>query len=219
MPKRSRLKRGSGKPRATRMRSVNTSMIGDGKTPNKYWVSVSSDYYIQDPKEGSLDWASDVKGIDAKGKTLKRFDTYEQARAYANTIELESKIQGIEVNTVQIEDRLTGQVAERSIGGHAYEDIKFTIEREKELGVPSTMRDTTAKDVTVSNLVDYVMEYEGGTISPENMVRMFSYLIKTGQAWSLQGSLYGRPARDLIEAGVINRDGKINWDKVDEYFG
>lgn len=75
---------------------------------------------------------------------------------------------------------------------------------------------TKAKEVTAGNVVDYIMSYEEGTISKEDFLRMFSYLIKTGQAWSLQGSLYGRPAANLIESGVISKQGKINWKKVDE---
>jgi hypothetical protein len=217
MVKRSRLSRNGSKPRSSRLKAVSTVQIGDGKTPNKYWVSVTSDYYIHDPKEGSLDWASSVKGIKTAGKTLRQFDTYEEAKSYANSIELGSKVEGVEANTVSVEDRLSGQVYERSIGGHADESVKFTMEQEKKLGVPSTMRKSAAEgEVTQGNLVDYIIRYEGGEISDEDYLKLFSYLIKTGQAWSLQGSIYGRPAHDLIESGVIGKDGKINWDKVDE---
>lgn len=70
--------------------------------------------------------------------------------------------------------------------------------------------------VNAGNLVNFIMEYESGNISDKNYLEMFSYLIKTGQAWSLQGSLYGRPARDLIVSGVIDKSGKIDWEKVEE---
>lgn len=217
MPKRTRLKRKSSKARSTRMTKVSTVQIGDGKTPNKYWVSVSSDYYIEDPKEGSLDWVSDVKGIKVKGKTLKQFDSYEEAKQFANSIKLRQKVNGIEVNTISIDDRLSGEIYERSLGGHGGgEQLDFTKKQEKKLGVKSTMRKESAREVTAGNLVNFVMDYEGGTISKEDYFRLFSYLIRTGQAWHLQGSIYGRPAADLIESGAISKKGKINWKKIDE---
>jgi hypothetical protein len=215
--KRTRLSRSGSKPRSSRLKAVSTAQIGDGKTPNKYWVSVASDYYIYDPKEHTLDWASGVKGIKTAGKRMKQFDNYEEAKGYADSIELGSKVDGVEANTVSVDDRLSGQVYERSIGGHVDESIKFTMEEEKKLGVPSTMHKLVKEgEVNQGNLVDYIVKYEEGEISDEDYLKMFSYLIKTGQAWSLQGSIYGRPAHDLIESGVISKTGKIDWDKVDE---
>jgi len=217
MPKRTRLRRKSSRARSTRMTKLAAAQIGDGKTPNKYWVSVASDYYLYDPKEGTLDWASDLKKFKVAGKTLKQFDSYEEAKKFADSIELGSKMNGVVANTISIEDRLSGQVYERSIGGHqTVDDIGFTKKQEKKLGVPSTLRKKSAGEVTGGNLVNYIMAYEDGSISKEDYLRMFAYLIKTGQAWSLQGSLYGRPAADLIESGAISKKGVINWKKVDE---
>jgi hypothetical protein len=217
MVKRSRLSRSGGKPRKDRLESAASAQIGDGKAPNKYWVSVSSDYYVHDLKENMLDWASDVKGVKVDGKTLRQFDTYEEAKSYADSIELGGKVHGIEANTVSVEDRFTGQVYERSLGGHVHEDIDFTIAQEKKLLLSSTLRKPAKEyEVTADNLIDYIMRYEDGRISEGDYLKLFSYLIKTGQAWSLQGSLYGRPAHDLIESGVISKTGKIDWDKVDE---
>lgn len=59
------------------------------------------------------------------------------------------------------------------------------------------------------NLVEYIMSYEEGTISKNDYLEMMSYLVKTGQAWQLQGSIYGRPAQSLIENGYLDRKGKI----------
>jgi len=216
--KRTRLSRKGKSGRKQRLTKISTAQIGDGKTPNKYWVSVSSDYYLYDPKENFSDWASSVKGIKTEGKTVKVFNTYEEAKRFTDSIELGSKLSGVEVNTVSIEDRLSGQVHERSLGANVIEDLKFTKEKEKELGVPSTMRQSekSAKEVNAGNLLDFVLDYENGTISKGDYTRMFAYLIKTGQAWQMQSSLYGRPAHDLIESGVITKEGKINWEKVDE---
>jgi hypothetical protein len=68
--------------------------------------------------------------------------------------------------------------------------------------------------VNASNLVNYIMEYENGTIRQEDFLQLFSYLIKTGYAWQLQGSIYGRPAASLIERGIISKSGEINRKKL-----
>jgi hypothetical protein len=217
MPRRNRLSRSGSRKKTSRMRKVATAQIGDGKTPNKYWVSITDDYYVHDPRERLYEMASEVKGIKTKGKTVKVFKTYEEAKAYADSIELRSDvIDGIEVNTVNIEDRLTGQVYERSLDMTPQEDISFTIKEEKKRGVKSSIRKGDDETVTAGNLVDYITRYEEGTISREDYLRLFSYLIRTGQAWGFQGSIYGRPVHDLIESGVIDKKGKINWKKVEE---
>ena len=56
--------------------------------------------------------------------------------------------------------------------------------------------------------VGYIMDYESGEISDERVLELFSHLIKTGQAWTLQGS-YGRQVRRLIDCGYFNADGEI----------
>lgn len=60
-----------------------------------------------------------------------------------------------------------------------------------------------------------IIEYEQGNISEKNFLKLFSMLIKNGHAWILQGH-YGRTAHDLIKNGIISKQGKINWQKVDE---
>ena len=54
---------------------------------------------------------------------------------------------------------------------------------------------------------------EGENASFEDSIRAWAYLIRTGRCWTLQG-WYGRTARDLIESGMISRDGIIDWDEV-----
>lgn len=58
------------------------------------------------------------------------------------------------------------------------------------------------------DLTDYIIQYETGVLDDTECLRLFSYLIKTGMAWTLQGH-YGRTAEALIEGGYINRQGEI----------
>ena len=56
--------------------------------------------------------------------------------------------------------------------------------------------------------VGYIIAYEQGELRGQEVLRLFSHLIKTGSAWSLQGS-YGRMAGSLIDRGYISAKGKI----------
>lgn len=55
---------------------------------------------------------------------------------------------------------------------------------------------------------------EGEDASNEEKLEAWSYLIVTGKCWSLQGQ-YGRTATALIEQGLIDEDGFINWNELD----
>ncbi|HEX6685543.1 MAG TPA: hypothetical protein VF062_22400 [Candidatus Limnocylindrales bacterium] len=56
--------------------------------------------------------------------------------------------------------------------------------------------------------IDTIIAYENGELDEGEFVAFFADLVRTGLAWTLQGS-YGRTARDLIEAGYITRDGQV----------
>ena len=58
------------------------------------------------------------------------------------------------------------------------------------------------------DLVDLIMDYESGELEAEKTLELFGELIRTGQAWQLQG-IYGRQATALIEAGYISKSGEI----------
>lgn len=58
------------------------------------------------------------------------------------------------------------------------------------------------------DLVYNIIAYEEGELSHEDTLRFFAYLIRTGQAWTLQGS-YGRVAEQLIVQGIIGPEGDI----------
>ena len=53
-----------------------------------------------------------------------------------------------------------------------------------------------------------MIDYESGEMETDRYIRFFAYLIRTGQAWRLQG-MYGRTAAGLIESGIIDENGNI----------
>jgi hypothetical protein len=57
--------------------------------------------------------------------------------------------------------------------------------------------------------VNAISAYENGELSARDTLELFADLIKTGMAWQLQGSIYGRPAMRMINQGYITRDGQI----------
>jgi hypothetical protein len=106
-------------------------MVGDGKKPNRFWVTASTDFEYQhdEGKEGvMLDWAEDLMkkhGIESHGfpKDEAVFDNFEEARKYAEEL---MPYDGLEpakdqINNVTIEDRLNGQVWNCVIVAHAGE--------------------------------------------------------------------------------------------------
>jgi len=66
--------------------------------------------------------------------------------------------------------------------------------------------------------IDKIIAYESGELDARGTLDLFSSLIKSGAAWTLQGS-YGRAAMAFIEEGLINRAGEINFELVDERLG
>lgn len=113
------------------------NQIGDGKTPNKYWVSIGTDQYYQEGN--SLNWQSEVIGGKQKSKIVKVFPKYLDAFNFADSIKLGSVVKGVIVNNVSIEDRLSGEVYFRTYLDKHW-DIGFTEKKEKELGVKPTTR-------------------------------------------------------------------------------
>ena len=60
-----------------------------------------------------------------------------------------------------------------------------------------------------STLVDNIIAYEQGELSDQEVVRLFADLVRSGMAWSLQGS-YGRTATALIKEGWFDREGNLS---------
>lgn len=58
------------------------------------------------------------------------------------------------------------------------------------------------------DLVGNIIAFESGELSADGTLKLFSHLVKTGQAWTLQGH-YGRTAHALIQNGYLGPDGAI----------
>lgn len=57
--------------------------------------------------------------------------------------------------------------------------------------------------------IDLIIQYESGELDDQQVVFLFADLVRTGQAWILQGH-YGRTAQRLIEAGWIDKKGNVS---------
>jgi hypothetical protein len=57
-------------------------------------------------------------------------------------------------------------------------------------------------------LTSKIIAYESGEGDANDVLELFSGLIRSGLVWSLQGH-YGRTATMLIEKGYLNYEGKI----------
>ena len=64
-------------------------------------------------------------------------------------------------------------------------------------------------------MIDNIIAYENGDLSPVGVLRLFAHLVQSGQAWTLQGH-YGRQAQAFIDFGLISPDGELNQDAIDE---
>lgn len=55
----------------------------------------------------------------------------------------------------------------------------------------------------ITDATIFIMAYEAGELSEDEIIEGFQSLIDSGVVWTLQGS-YGRMAARLIEAGVCH---------------
>ena len=65
------------------------------------------------------------------------------------------------------------------------------------------------------DMADNIIAWESGDLGTQDTVEFFAELIKNGMAWKLQGC-YGRAAMRMIESGVLDKEGNINQDLLDE---
>ncbi|MBQ0949218.1 hypothetical protein [Streptomyces sp. RK76] len=59
------------------------------------------------------------------------------------------------------------------------------------------------KDIAID-----ITSFEAGELDPAETLELFGLLVKSGMAWTLQGS-YGRTANELIHAGYLTREGAV----------
>ena len=62
--------------------------------------------------------------------------------------------------------------------------------------------------VNSKSYVNFIIAYESGEIGTQDTIDLFSYLIKNGMAWGLQGS-YGRTASAFIDNRILAKNGTI----------
>ncbi|MFH8414383.1 DUF7417 domain-containing protein [Streptomyces collinus] len=61
---------------------------------------------------------------------------------------------------------------------------------------------------TMKNIAIDMVSYESGELGPRETVDLFGLLVKSGMAYTLQGS-YGRMANELIHKGYLTQDGQV----------
>ncbi len=77
---------------------------------------------------------------------------------------------------------------------------------------------TKNKDAAPFNSLDFIMRFEDGSAEPltlPELVEGFAQLIRSGHAWTLQGT-YGRTAAALIENGLVDREGNVDHERVEQ---
>ncbi|WP_432006332.1 DUF7417 domain-containing protein [Streptomyces parvus] len=53
-----------------------------------------------------------------------------------------------------------------------------------------------------------LMEFDAGNLDPRETLELFALLVKSGLAWTLQGT-YGRTAQWMISEGWLTEDGGV----------
>ncbi len=56
--------------------------------------------------------------------------------------------------------------------------------------------------------IDLIMQFEDGSLSEVDEIKLFANLVRSGMAWQLQG-FYGRHAKNLIDNNLIDMSGNI----------
>ena len=89
------------------------NMVGDGKEPNYFWVTVSDDWDVASPAKakqpGEINSACELYKFECKGGTEKVFSTLEEAVDYIESYGLVPPDQA-GYHSAIVEDRLSGEV-------------------------------------------------------------------------------------------------------------
>ena len=57
-------------------------------------------------------------------------------------------------------------------------------------------------------MVQAIIDYESGNMSPDDIIYFFGELVSTGFINAMQGH-YQRTAHDLIQHGILSEDGEV----------
>jgi len=129
-------------------RDTAREMVGDGKLPNLYWVSMSSQFYTNKGNaRNSFDWSGEVyENFPDRFKMFGPFETFHEAKDKLHDLRLEHcRIEPEEpwpyYYTVEIEDRFTGTLYSEGWLEHypnssweVQDDTKYTRKAMEELG-------------------------------------------------------------------------------------
>lgn len=101
------------------------TMVGDGKKPNKFFVTLGYGYIFDDEAEDAYQIPNTFQ---KDGETIAMVDTFKEALEIANDYDLDLDEDSDDVLTqVTIEDRLNGTIYEKSVhkdsNGDLYEDV------------------------------------------------------------------------------------------------
>ena len=96
------------------MKKLASTCIGDGKTPNKYFVFQSNDYAVYNPKENCLEWCGDIYPDHvSEGESVGVYKTFKEALRAYEELENQSEPPTCDgIHRVTMEDRITGVIME-----------------------------------------------------------------------------------------------------------
>jgi len=125
--------------------AISTKEVGDGLLPNRYWVSISSNYYYFNNESGGFYWIGALELFPIKGKTVKVFPTYKMAKGWIeNNLYMGMVYEDIKVNCITIEDRLSGEIFSQTkellpddgalTERAQFEDLRFSIKMMADAG-------------------------------------------------------------------------------------
>jgi hypothetical protein len=134
--------------RGERIPKNDSLMIGDGKLPNRYWVTLQDVEYVGKPDEDGVMCFDGDENTGKNGKTVAVFDTYEEAKKFLNRFNIDDFVtvdgKSFQVTCKTIEDRLSGELLEEAVYNSARtvtnrevetrEDVKFTREKMEKQG-------------------------------------------------------------------------------------
>jgi len=92
----------------TEKKALASEMVGDGQTPNRFFVTTSPHFYVVS-ESGDRDFEL-LEGFSNEDSETEVFETYEEAKEYYDNADLDVYSGD---SYVMIEDRLTGVISEK----------------------------------------------------------------------------------------------------------